>query len=119
MKKNWKMIVGLVLLIIVVIFAAMNMERTTVNFGFTQLQQPLIILILASTLIGAVIVALFSSATLFSRNHKIKMLEKENKQLKEENKENELQQQIDHLQQELAAKDKEIEQLNPSKKIEG
>lgn len=110
MKKNWKVIVGLILALIVVVFAAMNMEKTTVNFGFTQLQQPLIILILASTLIGAIIVALFSSTSLWSRNHQIKVLEKELAQAKEQNH-NDLESEVQQLQQELERKNKEIEML--------
>lgn len=83
MKKNWKVIIGLILALIVVIFACMNMETATINFGFTQLDQPLIILIISATLIGAIIVALFSSTTIFSKNREIKSLKKEIEQLKE------------------------------------
>lgn len=77
MKKNWKMVAGLVLALLVVVFAVMNMEEATVNFGFMQVKQPLIILILFSTLLGALIIALFSSASLFSKNRQIKALQKE------------------------------------------
>lgn len=77
MKKNWKVIVGLVLVLIIIIFAMLNMEKATINFGFVQVNQPLIILIVASTLIGALIVALFSSASIFSKNREIKNLQKE------------------------------------------
>lgn len=82
MKKNWKMILGLILAIIVVVFSMMNMESTTVNFGFRTFKQPLIILILISVLIGAVLVALFSSGANLSQKHQIRRLNKELDQTK-------------------------------------
>lgn len=82
MKKNWKMILGLILAIIVVVFSMMNMESTTVNFGFRTFKQPLIILILISVLIGAVLVALFSSGANLSQKHQIRQLNKELDQTK-------------------------------------
>lgn len=82
MKKNWKMIIGLILAFIVVIFAILNREEAVINFGFVQLKQPLIILILGSTLLGALISFLLSSASLFGKNRQIKSLQKEMTELK-------------------------------------
>lgn len=77
MKKNWKIIISLILALIVIVFAMLNMETATINFGFAQVKQPLIILIVSSTLIGALIVALLSSGSLISKNREIKALQKE------------------------------------------
>ena len=108
MKKNWKIIVGLILALIVIVFAMLNMEVATINFGFVQVKQPLIILIVASTLLGAIIVALFSSATLFNRNREIKSLKKELAQMKQET-----QQKIDQaVEQERTVLTKELTNNN-------
>lgn len=82
MKKNWKMIIGLILAFIMVIFAILNREEAIINFGFVQLKQPLIILILGSTLLGVLISFLLSSASLLGKNRQIKNLQKEMTELK-------------------------------------
>lgn len=82
MKKNWKMIIGLILAFIMVIFAILNREEAVINFGFVQLKQPLIILILGSTLLGVLISFLLSSASLLGKNRQIKNLQKEMTELK-------------------------------------
>lgn len=98
MKKNWKMILGLILAIIMVIFSMMNMEKTTVNFGFITVKEPLIILILVSVLIGAILIALFSSGSMLSKKHQIRQL---NKELDNEkgSREQEVQSRIEKLQE--------------------
>lgn len=114
MKKNWKMILGIILALVVVIFSMMNMEKATVNFGFTTVKQPLVILILVSVLIGAILVALFSSGSMLSKKHEIRKL---NKALDSEkgDREQAIQERIQTLQenyeQMLKEKDDQIQSL--------
>lgn len=114
MKKNWKVILGLVLAIIVVIFSAMNMETVTVNFGFHTFKQPLIILILISVLIGAILIALFSSGANLSQKHQIRQLSKELDKTKQGQEKN-IQDRIKTLQENyeslLSEKEDQINQL--------
>ena len=45
MKNQWRVILGLVLVLIVVIFAVLNNQAVPVNFGFTKISGPLILII--------------------------------------------------------------------------
>ena len=45
MKNQWRLVVGIILILLIVIFAILNIEVVPINFGFTQLNSPLIIII--------------------------------------------------------------------------
>ena len=49
-KNQWRLVVGIILILVIVIFAILNMEVVPINFGFTQLNSPLIIIIFISLL---------------------------------------------------------------------
>ena len=57
-RISWQMIVGLVLLVIVIVFAAINTEKVTLNLLFTKLEAPMIIIILCSVAIGVLVTLL-------------------------------------------------------------
>lgn len=86
MKKQWKVILGFVLVLIIVIFAVLNSQDVPVSFGFISFRSPLILVIIGSALIGALVVFLTSSANLFQQKREIKNLNKEKKEF-EENRE--------------------------------
>lgn len=70
MKKQGRLILVIVLLLIVVIFSWLNVRNVTVSFGFTKVTMPLVILI------GAIIAASLSVSTIMSQKKKINELEK-------------------------------------------
>ncbi|WP_163652558.1 lipopolysaccharide assembly LapA domain-containing protein [Listeria sp. PSOL-1] len=59
-KVPIKMIISAVLVVLIVIFAAINSSMVTVNFLFAKVSSPLVLIILGSTLIGALIMFGFS-----------------------------------------------------------
>lgn len=59
--KQSRFVIGLIIALIVVIFAVLNVDPVTVSFGFTRVKLPLIILIIVSLLLGAVITMLLAS----------------------------------------------------------
>ena len=59
-KKQAQFFLSIVLVLIVILFAVFNMEIITVNFLFAQVKLPLIILIIATFIIGAIVSYLFS-----------------------------------------------------------
>ena len=63
MKKQGRLILVIVLLLIVVIFSWLNVRNVTVSFGFTKV-------------IGAIIAASLSVSTIMSQKKKINELEK-------------------------------------------
>ncbi|MFC6323341.1 LapA family protein [Companilactobacillus baiquanensis] len=60
-SKQSRFVIGLVIALIVVIFAILNVNPVTVSFGFTHIKLPLIVLIIVTLLLGAVITMLLSS----------------------------------------------------------
>lgn len=77
MKKQWKVIVGFLLVLLIVLFAVLNSQEVPVSFGFSSFNSPLIIVIIGSALIGALVVFLTSSANLFQQRKQIKQLEQQ------------------------------------------
>ncbi|ALB28834.1 lipopolysaccharide assembly protein LapA domain-containing protein [Companilactobacillus heilongjiangensis] len=59
--KQSRFVIGLVITLIVVIFAVLNVNPVTVSFGFTRVKLPLIILIIVTLLLGAVITMLLAT----------------------------------------------------------
>ncbi|AYW48529.1 DUF1049 domain-containing protein [Tetragenococcus osmophilus] len=97
MKNQWRIILGLVLTLLIVLFAVMNNMDVPINFGFSQLSAPLVIIIIGSAFLGAIIIALVATSTIWQQKKEIKRLKK---QL------GELEQSID---QKVADKRKELE----------
>ncbi|KRK65474.1 hypothetical protein FC72_GL000944 [Companilactobacillus tucceti DSM 20183] len=60
-SKQSRFVIGLVIALIVVIFAILNVNPVTVSFGFTHIKLPLIVLIIVTLLLGAIITMLLSS----------------------------------------------------------
>jgi len=59
--KQSRFVIGLIIALIVVIFAVLNVNPVTVSFGFTRVKLPLIILIIVTLLLGAVITMLLAN----------------------------------------------------------
>ncbi|USS86446.1 LapA family protein [Fructilactobacillus cliffordii] len=98
MKKQIGVITAIILVIIMAFFVLMNMTSTEINFGFTTVEFPLILIILGSLFVGAILMFLFSSFSSF-KNHRAS---------KAANKEiNDLNQQIASLKQQLLDQDQE------------
>ncbi|XEC95247.1 lipopolysaccharide assembly LapA domain-containing protein [Paenibacillus tarimensis] len=77
MKTQWIIISALLFALITAIFAVINVDPVEVNFGFGKTQTPLILVILASTLLGGLTVFLFAIIRQFKQHRKIRQLEKE------------------------------------------
>ncbi|KRN96539.1 lipopolysaccharide assembly protein LapA domain-containing protein [Companilactobacillus kimchiensis] len=59
--KQSRFVIGLIIALIVVIFAVLNVNPVTVSFGFTRVKLPLIILIIVTLLLGAIITMLLAN----------------------------------------------------------
>lgn len=62
MKNRGKLIISLVLVLLLAIFAVINMAPTTINFGFTHVKWPLIIVIVITLLLGALLDMLLTTS---------------------------------------------------------
>lgn len=77
MKNQGRVIFGLVLVLIIVLFAVLNNQTVPVNFGFTKVSGPLILIILGSAILGALIGLLTSTTTIWKQKKQVKELEKQ------------------------------------------
>ena len=66
MKGQQRFIIGLVLALILIVFALLNGQDVSVNFFGIQLKWPLIVIIAVSVLIGAVVTWLISTSAVSS-----------------------------------------------------
>lgn len=74
MKNQWRIILGLILTLVIVIFAILNNQQVAINFGFTAIQAPLIIVIICAAFIGAVVIALVATSSYVKQNKELKTL---------------------------------------------
>lgn len=84
MKIQWLIISALVFAVITAVFAVINVEAVQVNFLFTTIQTPLILVILISTLLGGLMVFLFSFVRQVQMQRRVKQLEKQLAAVQEE-----------------------------------
>ena len=77
MKNQWRVVIGLVLVLIVVIFAVLNNQTVPVSFGFAKISGPLILIILGSAIVGALIGLLTSTTTMWKQKKHVKELQKD------------------------------------------
>lgn len=77
MKNQWRVVIGLVLVLVVVIFAVLNNQTVPVSFGFAKISGPLILIILGSAIVGALIGVLTSTTTMWKQKKQVKELQKD------------------------------------------
>ena len=110
MRRQWTTIIALVLMILIAGFAVINTEAVPVNFIFTVVSWPLIMVILVSLLIGALVAVLISTGSLMKERKQVKQLKKEAQTVKTEQE-----QEIARIQKihetELSDKNTQIQQL--------
>lgn len=121
MKKQWSVIVSIIIILLIAALAVLNVEQVSVNFGFTKIDLPLILLMVGMLLIGALVTVILSTAKSFQDKQEYKQLKKENEQFKEFH-EHELADLREKYQKKLAEaiakKDKEITALKNNETIE-
>lgn len=84
MKNQWRIILGLVLTLLIVIFAMLNTMTVKLNFGFSEISAPLIIVVIGSAFVGSVIIALVTTGTIWQQRRENKQLQKQVTQLNQE-----------------------------------
>lgn len=114
MKRQWATILAILLLVIVSLFAISNVDTVPVNFLFTVLNWPLIMVILGSLFTGALIAVLISTSSMYKSRKEIKESKKELNEIKAK-KQQETEQNQSEMQQtmekKLQDKNKRISEL--------
>ncbi|WP_261129636.1 lipopolysaccharide assembly LapA domain-containing protein [Bacillus sp. Marseille-Q3570] len=86
MRREWSFIIGLLFAIIIAVFAVINVEAVEVDYLFGTAQWPLVLVILGSTMFGALAVGVAGAARFFSMKKELRALLKETRQLKDNHK---------------------------------
>lgn len=81
MKNQQRLIVGLVLALVLIVFALLNGQPVAVNFFGAAFHWPLIIVIVVAVLIGAVIALLASGNAMAATKKELAQLKQENARL--------------------------------------
>src|SRR5699024_6840908 len=81
MKQQWQLFVGLLLSLVIIVFAAMNTVVVPVQFGFGEFSTPLIIIIFGAIFMGAVLISLLMTSILWKQKKTNKKLKKEKDEL--------------------------------------
>lgn len=84
MRQQWKLILGVCAVILVVIFALQNVNNVQVTFLFFQAQMPMVLVLLTSILFGLLIGFLSSLSSHMANRAAIKNLNKEREALSKE-----------------------------------
>ncbi|GEK28181.1 LapA family protein [Furfurilactobacillus siliginis] len=81
MKNQGRLIAGLVLTLIVAIFAVLNVNTVAINFGFAKVHWPLILILIVVLLLGALIAVLVSAGNRVSDQRDTKQAVEQQKSL--------------------------------------
>lgn len=117
MKNQWRLIAGIVLILLIITFAVLNVDHVPVNYGFGKITAPLIIIIFVSLLVGSLLTLLVSTTSSTRTNRELRTLRKEveNQTLQTEEKvthtKSEYQERITQLEDDLVQKENKIKDL--------
>ncbi len=75
LKEQWRLILGLIIVIIIAVFAIVNVEEVPVSFVIGEARWPLILVILGSALLGVIISTCFAGMKILRMQRHIKELE--------------------------------------------
>ncbi len=77
MKGQWGIILGLLLALVIAVFAVINVESVRVNYLFGIAEWPLILIILVSVIMGAIIVGALGMVKIYQLQTELKKLKNE------------------------------------------
>ncbi|MFC3211803.1 MULTISPECIES: LapA family protein [Planomicrobium] len=77
MKIQWLLLIALIFAVIIAAFAVVNVDAVPVNYIFGEAEFPLILVILASALLGFLLSGVVAIARSYSLQRKVKALQKE------------------------------------------
>lgn len=117
MRKQWNTVLIIVLILLVVLFSVINVNPVNINFGFTTVAIPLVLVIIGTLLIGVLIAVIWSTSIIFRERNQQKNLQKkldtfEDNARKEQDDLKEVHRtEVKHLKQENEKKETEIRKL--------
>jgi uncharacterized integral membrane protein len=79
MKRQWNLLLALIVVLIIAIFSVINVETVTVNYLFGKAKWPLILVIISSVISGALLVGLMGMMKIYQLQRALKKLKCENR----------------------------------------
>lgn len=86
MKRQWSIVLLITLILLVVVFSVMNVDPVAINFGFTMIRVPLVVVIIVTLLIGVLIAVILSTTMILQNKSEQKKLNKRLVEFEEESK---------------------------------
>ena len=117
MKKQWSTVLMIFLVFIVVIFAVLNVDPVNINFGFTVLEVPLVIVIIGTLLIGVLIAVTWSTTIIMKERSKLKKVNQKLANIHTEQTLKEQKLNEEHLEVQTKLQDKINELLQEKKEL--
>ncbi|KOY84176.1 DUF1049 domain-containing protein [Lysinibacillus macroides] len=77
MKKEWNLILTLIIVLVIAAFSVINVDPVTVNYLFGEAQWPLILVIIGSVLLGALLGGLLSMLKIYQLQKALKKAQAE------------------------------------------
>lgn len=72
MKRQGKVIIAILIVILIAVFSVMNTEAVPVHFGFVTVSWPLVLVLLAAVFLGAILMFLFATIANYQNKKIIK-----------------------------------------------
>lgn len=84
MKKQWSIVLLIALILLVVIFSVMNVDPVAINFGFSIIQVPLVLVIIVTLLLGVLIAVILSTTIILQNKNEQKKLSRRLTEIEDE-----------------------------------
>ncbi|MGE7945983.1 lipopolysaccharide assembly protein LapA domain-containing protein [Lysinibacillus sp. NPDC093688] len=72
MKRQWNLILAIIVVLIIAVFSVINVDKVTVNYLLGKAEWPLILVIIGSVLLGALLVGLISMMKIYQLQRALK-----------------------------------------------
>ncbi|MFC6253502.1 lipopolysaccharide assembly LapA domain-containing protein [Secundilactobacillus hailunensis] len=72
MKRQGKVIIAILIVILIAVFAVMNTESIPIHFGFATVSWPLVLVLLVAIFLGAILMFLFATISNYQNKKTIK-----------------------------------------------
>ncbi|AQS53175.1 Lipopolysaccharide assembly protein A [Jeotgalibaca dankookensis] len=74
MKNQWRLLIALLIVILIVIFAILNGDGVPISYGFGEVRAPLIIVITISLLLGSILTLIVTTSSTRHDKRELKSL---------------------------------------------
>lgn len=74
MKNEWRLVIGITIVVLIISFAILNGESVPISYGFGEISAPLIIVMGISLLLGSILTLMVSTSSALRHKKELKSL---------------------------------------------